>query len=67
MKQRVILLCGPGCCPACPEVFDNATAPAEKQVEITDDFGGKVAMSKSQFSVLVKSAKEGKLDNYAQA
>jgi hypothetical protein len=64
MKKSVILLCGPGCCPACPEVFENAVAPEAQQIEIRDDFTNTVKMSKSQFSVLVKSAKEGKLDSY---
>ena len=38
MKKSVILLCGPGCCPACPEVFENAVAPEAQQIEIRDDF-----------------------------
>jgi hypothetical protein len=67
MKKSVILLCGPGCCPACPEVFENANAPEAHQIEIRDDFTNTVKMSKSQFSVLVKSAKEGKLDGYLAA
>ena len=67
MKKSVILLCGPGCCPACPEVFENANAPELQQIEIKDDFGSVVKMSKSQFSVLVKNAKSGKLDAYAKA
>jgi hypothetical protein len=64
MTKSVILLCGPGCCPACPEVFDNAAAPEAQQIEIRDDFANTVKMSTSQFSVLVKGAKEGKLDGY---
>jgi hypothetical protein len=67
MKKSVILLCGPGCGPACPEVFENAVAPEAQQIEIRDDFTNTVKMSKSQFSVLVKSAKEGKLDGYLAA
>ena len=67
MKKSVILLCGPGCCPACPEVFENAVAPEAQQIEIRDDFTNTVKMSKSQFSVLVRSAKEGKLDGYLAA
>lgn len=62
MKKSVILLCGPGCCPACPEVFENPAAPEAQQIEIRDDFTNTVKMSKSQFSVLVKSAKDGNLD-----
>lgn len=64
MKKSVVLLCGPGCCPACPEVFEDAHATEMQQIEIKDDFGGLVKMSRSQFSVLVSSAKDGKLDAY---
>jgi hypothetical protein len=67
MKKSVILLCGPGCCPACPEVFENASASEAQQIEIKDDFGNLVKMSKSQFSVLVTNAKNGKLDAYSKA
>ena len=64
MKKSIVLLCGPGCCPACPEVFENAAAPDPQQIEITDDFGGLVKMSKSQFAVLINNAKAGKLDEF---
>ncbi|MFA6404721.1 MAG: hypothetical protein WCW03_01860 [Candidatus Paceibacterota bacterium] len=63
--KSLILLCGPGCCPACPEVLEDASAPAEKQIKIKDDFGATVSMSKAQFSVLIRNAKDGKLDQHA--
>lgn len=44
MKKSVILLCGPGCCPACPEVFENAVASEAQQIEIRDDFTNTVKM-----------------------
>jgi len=35
--------------------------PEEKQVEITDDFGGKISMSKEQLKAFVEQSKSGKI------
>jgi hypothetical protein len=67
MKKSIILLCGCGCGCGCPEVFENASAAEPQQIEIKDDFDGLVKMSKSQFSVLINSAKQGKLDGCLEA
>jgi hypothetical protein len=62
MRKHIATLC-PACEPTCcPEVFVDDAMPAEKQVEITDDFGGKVFMSKDQLALFVGQAKAGKLD-----
>lgn len=47
---------------ACPEVYVDDSLRAEKQVEITDDFGGRIYMSKAQLSSFVDKAKNGDLD-----
>jgi len=61
MKIPVVKMCQHQA-PDCPEVFlDDAVEPA-RQVSITDDFGQEVAMSRSQFRVLVAKAKLGQLD-----
>jgi hypothetical protein len=39
------------------------SAPTERQVVITDDFGQKVEMSLDQFGSLVEAAKTGTLDD----
>ena len=62
MKRHVATLCGPGCCPACPEVFVDENEAAEKQVSVTDDFGHSINMSKDQFRSLVDQSKAGTLD-----
>jgi hypothetical protein len=36
----------------CPEVFLNDDADEMKQVMITDDFGGKIFVSKAQLDIL---------------
>ncbi len=50
--------CGPGCC---PQIFVDDSLPEEKQVEITDDFGGKISMSKEQLKAFVEQSKSGKI------
>ncbi|MEU7941995.1 hypothetical protein [Microbispora bryophytorum] len=52
-----------GC--GCPELFVDASAPAERQVVITDDFGQKVEMSLDRLGSLVEAAKTGALDDLA--
>jgi hypothetical protein len=61
MRKKVTTLCptcGPDCC---PEIFFDDSLPADKQVEIVDDFGGKISMSKKQLAIFVEQAKDGKI------
>ncbi|WP_176786013.1 hypothetical protein [Propionivibrio dicarboxylicus] len=47
MRKKIATLC-PACGPdCCPEIFINESSPAGKQIEIIDDFGGKIYLSKS--------------------
>ncbi len=43
------------------------SAPADKQVIITDDFGQRVEMSLDQFSSIIEAAKTGTLDDLVLA
>ena len=38
------------------------TAPPERKIVITDDFGQRVQMSADQFAVLIEEARSGRLD-----
>ena len=61
MRTKITTLCptcGPDCC---PEIFVDNSLPVDKQVEITDDFGGKISMSKDQLATFVEQAKAGKI------
>jgi len=40
----------------CPEVFISNEAPEERQVMITDDFGGIVHISREQLALLQKTS-----------
>lgn len=46
-------------------MFVDESAPADRRVIITDDFGQRVEMSADQFGSLVEEAKAGKLDAVA--
>ena len=60
MYQRTLVLCTQN--PICPEVGEDNEAPELQQIVFKDDFQGTVKMSRSQFSLLVQAAKEGRLD-----
>ncbi|MFG1826888.1 hypothetical protein ACGFIJ_30795 [Microbispora bryophytorum] len=62
--KSIARFCG-SCGCGCPELFVDASAPAERQVVITDDFGQKVEMSLDQLGSLVEAAKTGALDDLA--
>ncbi|MDF3149321.1 MULTISPECIES: hypothetical protein [unclassified Streptomyces] len=62
----VATFCG-NCDCGCPQLFVDPTAPAERRVILTDDFGQRVQMSADQFSSLVADAKSGKLDGISTA
>ncbi|GHB28156.1 hypothetical protein EES45_34165 [Streptomyces sp. ADI97-07] len=46
----------------CPQLFVDESAPAERRIVITDDFGQRVEMSADQFGSLVEEAQAGHLD-----
>ncbi|MBB5777544.1 hypothetical protein [Nonomuraea jabiensis] len=62
--RSVAKFCGQCNC-GCPELFVDETAPVERQVVITDDFGQRVEMSLDQFGSIVEAAKSGSLDSLA--
>ncbi|MFF4616334.1 hypothetical protein [Nonomuraea jabiensis] len=62
--RSVAKFCGQCDC-GCPELFVDDTAPVERQVVITDDFGQRVEMSLDQFGSIVEAAKSGSLDSLA--
>lgn len=64
--KSIARFCG-SCSCGCPELFVDMSAPAERQVVITDDFGQRVEMSLDQFGSIVEAAKTGTLDDLALA
>jgi hypothetical protein len=43
-------------------LFVDPSAPPDRRIVLTDDFGQRIQMSTDQFSSLVDDAKAGKLD-----
>ncbi|MCX4405386.1 hypothetical protein ACFV8Z_40975 [Streptomyces sp. NPDC059837] len=64
--EPLATFCGDCNC-GCPQLFVDPSAPAERRVLLTDDFGQRVQMSVDQFGSLVEEAKAGKLDGIATA
>ncbi|MEU9642490.1 hypothetical protein [Streptomyces sp. NPDC048188] len=64
--EPLATFCG-NCNCGCPQLFVDPTAPAERRVLLTDDFGQRVEMSAVQFASIVEEAKAGKLDGIATA
>ncbi|WP_328470648.1 hypothetical protein [Streptomyces sp. NBC_00448] len=64
--QPLATFCGKCDC-GCPQLFVDPSAPADRRIVITDDFGQRVEMSADQFADLVADAKAGKLDAVATA
>ncbi|MFF1337811.1 hypothetical protein ACFVYT_07820 [Streptomyces sp. NPDC058290] len=62
----IAAFCG-NCDCGCPQLFVDESAPVERRVVITDDFGQRVEMSADQFGSLIEDAKAGKLDAVAAA
>ena len=50
------------CSCGCPQLFVDESAPADKRIVLTDDFGSQVRMSAAQFGDLLAQAKSGALD-----
>ena len=62
--RSIATFCGQCSC-GCPELLMDPSAPEDRQVIITDDFGQRVEMSLDQFGSIVEMAKNGSLDNLA--
>ncbi|PWK65082.1 hypothetical protein BCL76_11369 [Streptomyces sp. CG 926] len=62
----IATFCGKCDC-GCPQLFVDESAPADRRVVITDDFGQRVEMSADQFGSLVEEAKAGRLDAVVSA
>ena len=62
--EPVATFCGQCGC-GCPQLFVDSSAPVDRRVVLTDDFGQRVQMSSDQFAALVAEAKEGNLDSIA--
>lgn len=54
------MLCGQCSC-GCPELLVDHTAPPDRRIVITDDFGQRVQMSEDQFRVFIDEARSGRL------
>jgi hypothetical protein len=59
--RRVATFCG-NCDCGCPELYFDESAPPERRVVLTDDFGQLVQMSTAQWDVLVADIKAGVVD-----
>lgn len=64
MRVEICRMCDPDRQTGCPKVSFNKELPTDKQVEISDDFGGRVFLSVSQMANLVKQIKDGSLDSF---
>jgi hypothetical protein len=56
-RRPIAVLCAK--CNDCPVIALDETAPEEKRVVITDDFGQEIQMSVEQFQVLLELAQSG--------
>jgi len=61
-KQHITTFCTTLTCEFCPKIYIDESKPAAKQIEINDDFGGKVFMSKEQLWAFVDQAKADKIN-----
>ena len=59
--RHVATFCN-SCSCGCPELFVNESAPEERRIVITDDFGQRIEMSVEQLRDLVHDVKVGVLD-----
>ena len=59
--RHIATFCGQCNC-GCPELFLDESAPAERRVVITDDFGQRIQMSLEQLTDLVADVRSGVLD-----
>ncbi|WP_329042338.1 hypothetical protein OHT61_29385 [Streptomyces sp. NBC_00178] len=63
--EPLATFCG-NCDCGCPQLFVDETAPEDRRVVITDDFGQQIRMSADQFGSIVQEAKAGRLDAVAE-
>jgi hypothetical protein len=59
--RHIATFCG-SCSCGCPELLVDDTAPPERRVVITDDFGQRIEMSLEQLADLVTDVRRGVLD-----
>ncbi|MEU3957268.1 hypothetical protein [Streptomyces achromogenes] len=64
--EPVATFCGECNC-GCPQLFVDPSAPADRRIVLTDDFGQRVEMSADQFGSLIADAKDGKLDSVVKS
>ena len=59
--QRIIKMChvDQNCC---PEIRLDSEQGPDKEVVFHDDFGSRIRMSREQFGILVRQAKDGKFE-----
>lgn len=51
----------PQCSCGCPELLIDHSAPAERRLIMTDDFGHRIEMSMEQFKEFIAQARNGTL------
>jgi hypothetical protein len=59
--RHIATFCG-SCSCGCPELYVDDSAPPERRVVITDDFGQRIEMSRGQLADLVADIRRGVLD-----
>jgi hypothetical protein len=62
--ELVATFCG-NCNCGCPQLFIDRTAPAERRVVLTDDFGQRIEMSAEQFASFIEQARGEQLYHVA--
>ena len=62
LRKEIAVLCPCNGQNHCPKIYSDDSMSVDRQIEITDDFGGKIFMSKDKLNVLVKQASDGKLN-----
>ncbi|WP_261576248.1 hypothetical protein [Frankia gtarii] len=65
-SRHVLTFCGKCSC-GCPELFVDHTAPAERRIVLTDDFGQRIQMSVEQLQVIVDEARAGRITELVDA
>ena len=59
--RHVTTFCGKCSC-GCPALYVAESAPPERRIVVTDDFGQRIEMSLEQLHDLVEDVKSGALD-----
>jgi hypothetical protein len=58
--SHVVTFCGQGTCGR-PQLFVDTTAPTERRIVLTDDFGDRIRMSVERWETTVGEASSGRL------